>query len=177
MPNLKTTLKSFFKFCPHCGKSLGLKKIHGQTERVCPACGFVFWLNSKPTASLLLVQKGQVLLAKRAINPNKGEWDLPGGFLEIDERPEKGLQREIREELGIRIIRPTFFGIYLGHYASTPPQATFNVYYLSTHFTGTLKPQDDVTSLAWHPLKRLPKKIAFANNRQALRDLRVFLKR
>ena len=177
MPNLKPILQGYFRFCPHCGARMGLKKINGQTERACPACGLVFWLNSKPTASLLLVQKGQVLLAKRAVSPNKGEWDLPGGFLEFDETPEKGLQREMREELGVRIIRPTFFGIYLGHYASIPPQATFNVYYLATRFTGTLRPADDVASIAWHPLNRLPKKIAFANNRQALRDLRVFLKR
>lgn len=127
-------------------------------------------MNSKPTASLLLVQRGKVLLVKRAISPYKGYWDTPGGFLDVAENPVLGLQREIKEELGIRIIKPKLLGIYLGYYPSQPPQSTFNVYYVAKKFTGKIIPQDDVASFTWYQIRRLPK-IAFANNRQALREL------
>lgn len=177
MPNVKRTIQAYFRFCPHCGRRTKLQRVHGTQELSCPACGYTFWMNSKPTASVLLVQRGKVLLTRRAIQPYRGYWDAPGGYLDIHEMPVQGLQREMREELSIRIVQPKLLGVYLGLYPSTPLQSTFNVYYVATRFTGKLKAQDDVASYAWHPIEHLPKRIAFANNRQALRDLTAFLQR
>jgi len=177
MVTIKKKLQRYLRFCPHCGSRFRTKSVHGQPELVCMSCGYTFWMNSKPTVSVLIIQKGKVLLIRRAIHPYKGYWDAPGGFLDVHEAPEQGMRREMREELNIKIIRPTLLGIYLGLYPSKPLQATFNVYFVATHYRGALRPQDDVASFAWHPLRRLPKKIAFANNRLALRDLQKSLKR
>ncbi len=133
-------------------------------------------MNSKPTVSALILRDNKVLLTKRAISPFKGQWDIPGGFLDMHETPVGGLQREMREELGVRIMQPRFLSVYVGLYPSIPPQSTLNLYYLVTRFTGKLTPQDDVAAFAWHPLNRLPKKLAFSNNRQALQDLQKFLR-
>ncbi len=152
------------------------KREHVTSELHCTACGHTFWMNSKPTASVLLVHRNTVLLVRRACAPYKHWWDIPGGFLDVHEDPLRGLQRELREELGIRVHQPKFLNIALGYYPSTPPQSTLNINYYATRFTGTLRPQDDVASYAWHALDALPKNIAFANNRHALRELKKLLR-
>lgn len=176
MPNIKLQIQSYFRHCPHCGMRTSLQRTHGSRELACPQCGYTFWMNSKPTVSALIVRDSMVLLTKRAIQPFKGQWDVPGGFLDVHENPVAGLQREMHEELGIRVIQPKFLSVYVGLYPSVPPQSTLNLYYFVKRFTGALVPQDDVAAFAWHPLNRLPNKLAFANNRQALRDLQKFLR-
>ncbi|MBI2459398.1 MAG: NUDIX domain-containing protein [Parcubacteria group bacterium] len=59
--------------------------------------------NSKPTSSALILHGNKILLGKRKINPAKGAWDVPGGFLELGEHQEAGLKREIREKLGVGV--------------------------------------------------------------------------
>ncbi len=177
MPSVKQRIQSYFRFCPHCGSRSKLHRVHDTHELHCPKCGYTFWMNSKPTASALIIRNGKVLLTKRAISPFKGQWDIPGGFLDVHEDPITGLQREMHEELGIRVSKPKFLSVYVGMYPSTPPQSTLNLYYVVTKYTGTLKPQDDVAAFAWQSLRRLPKKLAFGNNRQALRDFVKMTKR
>ncbi len=172
MPNVRNTIQSYFHFCPHCGARLRMRRIHGKPELGCLACRYTFWMNSKPTASVLLVRNGSVLLTRRAIAPYKGGWDVPGGFLDVHEDPVRGLQREMREELGIHVRQPKLLGIYMDTYASKPLQSTLNIYYTATRWSGTLKPCDDVAAFAWLPLKKLPTRIAFTSGKQALRDLR-----
>jgi len=175
MKNFKKAVQKNLKFCPRCGTKFIFKKIHGLLELYCPKCGFVFWQNSKPTASGLLVRNKQVLLTKRGITPLKGYWDAPGGFLDFHEKPEIGMARELKEELGIKVFQPKLLGIYLGEYFSQQPQSTFNLYYVIKKWTGVLKPADDVTEYKWFKINQLPKKLAFTNNRHALKDLQRLL--
>lgn len=156
---------------------LRLQPHHGKRELVCASCGFVFWVNAKPTASVVLIRNDQVLLTKRSITPYKGWWDIPGGFLDADETPVAGLQREMREELDIRILQPRLLGIYTGIYPSRPLQPTCNIFYYAKNFRGTLQPQDDVVDYQWFPLRRLPAHIAFTYSRRAIVDARTALRR
>ena len=57
-----------------------------------------------------------ILLCRRAAAPYAGTWDLAGGFLEADETPERGLRRELREELGARVRRARFRGFVPDRY-------------------------------------------------------------
>lgn len=175
MTAIKPGLQKYFSFCPHCGKRFILKTIHGGKELLCRTCGFIFWLNSKPAVSAFLVKGKKVLLAKRAINPRKGYWDVFGGFTEIHEEPLHGLRREMFEELGILIGKPSFLGFYMGEYGRSPQQSTLNIYYIVRSWKGTLRPQDDVASGKWFPVTKLPKRIAFAYMKQAFRDIKKAL--
>lgn len=56
----------------------------------CGVCGKWHYHNSKPCAGALVVRDGKVLLAQRGVEPFKGYWDIPGGFLEAGEHPEHG---------------------------------------------------------------------------------------
>jgi len=169
--NYKPELQRYFRFCPHCGSRFKLVPHEQTRELACPTCGYIMWLNSKPTASCLLINnKKEVLLAKRAKAPNKGWYDVPGGFLELGETPEAGVKREIKEELGITLKRMMFLPCaYVGTYHTSPIQISFNVYYAAKLSTRVrINPHDDVADVEWISLSRLPRKIAFENNRKAL---------
>ena len=93
-----------YSFCPKCGNKLKIVKHENKTRLQCASCGFIFYQNAKPTASVLIENnKGEILLTRRAIEPLKGYWDTAGGFCEEDEHPENAARREIKEELGIDI--------------------------------------------------------------------------
>src|SRR6266849_2402641 len=67
-------------------------------------CGYAGYANAVPGAEAVCFdERGQVLLGRRAFDPGKGLWDLPGGLLHEDEHPLDALQREIREETALEI--------------------------------------------------------------------------
>lgn len=65
---------------------------------VCPECDYVVYDNPKIVAGAVVVKDERVLLCQRAIEPRKGYWTLPAGFLEAREAPEEGARREAIEE-------------------------------------------------------------------------------
>lgn len=168
---MKYNIKKF-KFCPKCGHKQGLKKLHGKKRLVCPniKCKFIFYQNSKPTASAIITKGDKVLLTKRAVEPKKGYWDAPGGFLEQEEHPEAGLRREMKEELGVSVKIIKMLGIYMGEYLEKHPESTLNIYYLAKITKGKIRPADDITEAQWFAKNEIPKKLAFKNNREAIRD-------
>ena len=94
------------RFCMACGAPLAAVREEGQVRRRCRRCGWTFYDNPVP-AVLGIAERGQrVLLARRAAPPHRGTWDLPGGFLEAGETPERALVRELREESSGSARRP-----------------------------------------------------------------------
>ncbi len=74
------------------------------TERsVCTQCGFVAYENPKIVTGSVVVHDSQVLLCRRAIEPRRGFWTLPAGYLELLETVEEGAMREAWEEAEARI--------------------------------------------------------------------------
>ena len=86
-----------WRFCPRCSAGLTRERDH----RRCSGCGERYWANAIPGVQGILERDGRVLLARRALEPRRGHWDLPGGFLEETEDPVDGLRREFREETGL----------------------------------------------------------------------------
>jgi ADP-ribose pyrophosphatase YjhB (NUDIX family) len=90
-------------YCYHCGSQLETLAIDNHQRKVCPKCGSIHYDQLKVTAGILLEIDSKVLLVKRAINPFKGYWYLPSGFLEADETPIMGALRELHEETGLMV--------------------------------------------------------------------------
>ena len=65
---------------------------------ICNSCGFVAYENPKVIVGSVVSQDGQVLLCRRAIEPRRGYWTLPAGYLELGETVEQGARREAWEE-------------------------------------------------------------------------------
>lgn len=89
-----------FNFCPACASDLE----RGSDEGLrCPNCGRSWYRNAAPAAGAVIVKDGKALVTQRGIEPKKGLFDIPGGFLGAEEDPTDGLKRELKEELGLEI--------------------------------------------------------------------------
>ena len=166
-----------FPFCPYCRADLEARRIpapDGPERRVCPACGFIQWGNSKPTAAGIVEdERGRVLLGRRNITPYNGWWDVPGGFLEPGEHPEDGARRELREETGLEVEIERLIGVYMDTYGEDGAgDHILNFYYLCRTAGGTLRPDDDLSHLEWFAPADLPGRIAFPSSQRAIQDWR-----
>lgn len=70
----------------------------------CVHCDYVAYENPKVVVGSVVLSEGRVLLCRRSIEPRRGFWTLPAGFLELDETLEEGAAREVEEEAGARIL-------------------------------------------------------------------------
>lgn len=91
--------------CQVCGTAVEHKvPADDNRERaVCPACQHIHYVNPLNVVGTLPVWGDQVLLCKRNIEPRKGFWTLPAGFMELGETTEEGAARETDEEAGAHI--------------------------------------------------------------------------
>jgi len=160
-----------YEFCPRCGGKLTWGYPHGTREEpaqpICPSCGFIFWQASKPCAGVLVIRDDKLLLIRRAIEPYKGWWDVPGGFLAEGEHPEAGAVREVREETGLDIRLTGFVGIFMDVYETTG-EATLNVFYTGEVLGGSEMAGSDAAAMRWFDKDVLPDQIAFVCCRQAI---------
>ncbi len=137
-----------WRYCPRCGAEVAAEDA---AKIECSACGFVVYASSKPTASAaVLDDAGRVLLSRRGIEPKKGLWDLPGGFVEEDEHPLDCLRRELEEEASIEIEPADFLGVWVDRYGGDGSAAwTLNLYWTARVARGTPVASDDVEEFAW----------------------------
>ena len=121
------------------------------------------------------MRDGRVLLARRAIEPFKDCWDIPGGFLHEDEHPEDGVRREVLEETGLRVRLTGLLGIYMDRYGSDDADEwTLNIYYLAEPLDDAEpRAADDASELAWFAPDELPATMAFKHEHQVLADWRA----
>ncbi|MCP5366193.1 MAG: NUDIX hydrolase [Hyphomicrobiales bacterium] len=79
---------------------------------VCPDCGYIEYENPKIVVGAVCTWQGQFLLCKRAIEPRKGYWTFPAGFMESRETIAEGAAREVLEESLATVQMGELFGIY-----------------------------------------------------------------
>ncbi len=103
---------------PSSGPTFRLETPAGEDRerRVCTTCGFVDYMNPRIVVGSVVVE-GQldaerILLCRRAIDPRKGYWTLPAGFMETGETAEVAACREAREEAGCELDVEGLLAIY-----------------------------------------------------------------
>lgn len=158
-----------YRFCMACGGRLRRVRQEGRPRLKCRRCGWTFYGNPIPAAVALVIRGGKVLLGRRAGEPYRGTWDLPGGFLEAGETPERGLAREIREELGAGIRSAKFLAFFHDTYGCAGFPILAAVYRVRLA-PGRLRHGGDVSEVRWFSRRQLPyRKIGFPSVRRALR--------
>ena len=113
--------KHKLSFCGRCGgkNSQIIPEGDNRLRAVCDVCGDIQYQNPRIITGCLPIYQQQVLLCKRAIEPRKGLWTLPGGFMELGETMAEGARRETWEEacarVSIRQLYTSFDVIHTGH--------------------------------------------------------------
>jgi ADP-ribose pyrophosphatase YjhB (NUDIX family) len=102
------------KFCTHCGNhvTLAIPAGDNRERHLCGHCGEIHYQNPKIVAGCIPVWDDKILLCKRAIEPRKGYWTIPAGFLENGESIEEGAARETWEEACAPIVDLQLYQIY-----------------------------------------------------------------
>ena len=158
-----------YQFCPQCGGRLHNATLGRNIRFDCTRCGRPLYENSKPCAGAVVVRDGRVLLCRRAVEPMKDYWDIPGGFLEAGEDPEAGAVRELLEESGLSIQPRGMLGMFIDRYGDGDDSIyTLNIYFVADAPEGEPGAQDDVAELRWFGPDELPDNLAFAHLRQVL---------
>lgn len=93
------------RFCSQCAAPLDERVPEGddRPRLVCTACGEVHYVNPRTVVGCLVEHEGGLLLCRRAIEPARGRWTPPAGFLELGESTMAGAVRETWEEARARV--------------------------------------------------------------------------
>lgn len=166
-----------FRFCPLCTAELEPRPSAGpDPDRAgCPRCGFVHYGNPAPTVQAWIDRDGSYLALRRDEDPLRGEWNMPGGFVEAGESGEEAITREVREETGllIEVVEP--IGIFASAYGTgAEALPIFDVAYRCRIAAGdgdALAVSTESSEARWFPLTEFPRP-AFAGEREALARLR-----
>ncbi len=159
-------------FCPRCGTRLERRQVGDRVRPVCPACGFIYYINPVVAAGTLVEHGGRIVLVRRGVEPGKGLWGLPAGYVEADESAEEAAIRETREECGLDVELDGLIGVY--SFGKDPDSRGVLILYAAHVVGGTLQAGDDAAEVAWFTPETLPpdEQIAFWTHRQALSDWR-----
>ncbi|GAP41955.1 ADP-ribose pyrophosphatase YjhB, NUDIX family [Lentimicrobium saccharophilum] len=99
----------------------------------------------------------EVLLIRRGHPPFEGMWAAPGGFLDMEETPEKAVVRELEEETGINGV--ALFQVHTyGAVNRDPRHRTISIAYagMLSDTGAQAKAGDDAAAAEWHPVGQLP---------------------
>lgn len=170
----KAQFEQLFTYCPRCGQQ-HITFAEGKALH-CSDCDFIFYINPAPTSTALLRNtQGQLLMVRRARDPQKGMWDLPGGFIDNNETVEQALQRELQEEVGVTADTLNYFGSWVNTYVyKDVPYMTLDLIFiadLSPDKEPRVADTHEITELQWFdPQQIVIEEVAFPSLQAALRN-------
>jgi ADP-ribose pyrophosphatase YjhB (NUDIX family) len=151
------------RFCPRCAAEATVRFPRSIT---CPHCGYGAYYHPKPVAcGIPATTEGRIVLMRRATEPGRGLWTMPGGFVDLGESVEDAARREIAEELGIEVALGELIGVY-----SSSSDRTVVVVFAAAALGEPRTTEEAMevraferTDIPWHHL-------AFTSDERALRD-------
>jgi ADP-ribose pyrophosphatase YjhB (NUDIX family) len=155
-----------------CGADLITKipPTDNRERHVCPACGYIHYLQPKVAAGTILERDGRIALVKRGVEPRKGFWSFPCGFMEVDEDLPTTAKRETEEETGLQVELGEHLGTY-SYSESLHGVSVVIVAYLARAVGGEARAGDDVTEVKFVGPDEIPwAELAFRSSREAVRD-------
>jgi ADP-ribose pyrophosphatase YjhB (NUDIX family) len=157
------------RYCSYCGGELLERTIEGRARRVCVRCNRVLYRHPALGAVAAVIRDAKILLIKRSIEPFRGHWTLPAGYLEIDEEPWEAARRETREETGLEIEQVELLGVLTNR--DDHRRNGIVVAYLARPVGGELAAGDDAEDARFFEMDALPTDLGFLNNRRLLETL------
>jgi ADP-ribose pyrophosphatase YjhB (NUDIX family) len=162
-------LAASLKYCSRCGAALTFGAIEGEDRDrlACRSCGHITYVNPRLVVTTFPVtEAGELVLIRRGIEPGRGSWAQPGGFLEIDETVHQAAIRETLEETGLLVEPGEIIGLYTRLEASV-----VTIAFEARIVGGTAGPTVEATEVRTYAPEDIPwSGIAFSTTIWALRD-------
>ncbi len=138
-------------YCPLCKGNL--RKRESFIE--CLKCGWHYYNNPLPSVAIFAIDvEDRILLVKRGIEPAKGKWALPSGFIESAETPEQTALRELKEETGLNGRIKDMLGVYI---ENTDVYGDVLLVGYQVEITGgKIRSDSDTVDVQFFPKNRLP---------------------
>jgi 8-oxo-dGTP diphosphatase len=158
-------LEPQYTFCPLCQTLLSAAT--ATKPQTCPHCHWKKRLHTPQVSECIVTRDNHILLAKRARDPFKGLWSLPGGFAQYGELAYQAACRELLEETGLKA---SYWG-YVGQYLSDQhPQTQSIVTGIAIKTNNyTYQAADDAAEVKWFDVFSLPP-LAFTCHYQLIED-------
>ncbi len=155
--------------CPQCGEQLTTKKEDTHNRLYCQLCKVFVYENPVPVvAGVILNTQGKILLIKRGVEPCIGSWTLPSGFIEINEKPDECIIREIKEETNLDCRIKNLLGAY--QQKGWRYKSVIVLAYLLDILRGEPKAGDDAVDIQYFSYEHLPD-IPFQSHRVIIEDV------
>lgn len=155
-------------YCSECGGKLYEKSLSNDNRPrlVCENCGQVLYVNPKVVTAAIPEHEGKVVLLRRGIEPRKGYWTYPSGYLEMGETVEEGAVRETKEETNFDARITRLLGLY-----SRPEVGVVVAVFLATVVGGEPEIGEETSEIRLFGPEEIPwKDLAFLSTEWALRD-------
>jgi ADP-ribose pyrophosphatase YjhB (NUDIX family) len=138
--------------------------VHGVDRRVCDDCRRIHYADPKVAVGVAVFRDDGLLLVRRTMEPGRGRWALPGGFLDAGEDPRAAAARETLEETSVRVR----VGDVLEVFANPPDEGgAIFILYAATWGSGEPQHGDDCDGAAFFRRTELPP-LAFASTLAAV---------
>ncbi|MFR0676105.1 NUDIX domain-containing protein [Dysgonomonas mossii] len=164
-----------FKFCPKCGSSHFVE--NNIKSKRCETCGFVYYFNpSSSTIAIIINSNDELLVATRAHDPAKGTFDLPGGFVDMNETGEEAVIREVKEETGLHVSQAKYmFSIPNTYVYSGFEVHTLDLVYLcKVDDMRNMQAEDDVASLQFIKISELnPDLFGLRSVKEVIQEIKI----
>ncbi len=161
-----------YKFCPFCAAELLQKVVDGKNRKYCPKDNWTYFPHVAGSCSAIVIDRGKVLMVKRNIEPHKGTWMFPSGFINYGEHPKETALRELHEETGLEAKNAELLDILQADDSREPGHFLF--IYKIIGFSGELKNQEDEnTEVTWVNINSQPT-IGWQTHQQVFSKLNTF---
>jgi ADP-ribose pyrophosphatase YjhB (NUDIX family) len=142
------------KYCTRCGAEVSHEEKFEMIRPICPQCGWIYFVDPKVAAAVVIEKEKRVLLVRRANEPYRGLWTLPAGFVNGGEDPAEAAARECLEETGLTVNVKRVLDVIAGREHNRG--ADFIVVYEAEIIAGELTPGDDADAVEWFSYDELP---------------------
>lgn len=147
------------------------QSVEDRQREACPACGYIHYLHLKVAVAAQIELGGQLLLLKRAHDPWKGTWNLPAGYVEVDETLEAAVVREVWEESGFKVRVEELAGNYF--FDDDPRGNGILLVFRAIIVSGDLHPNHESAEVAYFTPDRPPDNVCGAGHLQAIEAWRL----
>ena len=141
-------------YCYQCGNIVEIRLVDHREREICPQCGWVYYLQLKVGAAVLIEHDNKLLLLQRAYEPWIGSWMIPAGYVEADEDPKDAAKREVLEETGLDVELGDLVKTY--YFADDPRGNGVAFVYKATKISGEININNEATNAKYFAFDEIP---------------------